>query len=98
QAPEVWWRDPARDALFSPTHPPIRMPRGRLARKDPLGRPSVSPAWQLLFKAKNPRPKDEADFLTHLPFLSGEEKRWLLSSLRIHHPSSGWIKRLENEV
>jgi hypothetical protein len=86
------------DKVLFRRDPSIRMPLGQLARKDPLGRPYVSPAWQLLFKAKNPRPKDEADFLTHLPFLSGEEKRWLLSALRIHHPSSGWIKRLENEV
>jgi hypothetical protein len=62
---------------------------------DSCGRPYVVPSWQLLFKAKNPRPKDQADFLMHAPKLNKKERQWLLSALQLHQPSGTWISYLE---
>ncbi|SFF83035.1 hypothetical protein SAMN04488025_10648 [Planifilum fulgidum] len=57
QALEFLLIDREGDEVLFRRDPSIRMPLGRLARKDPLGRPYVSPAWQLLFKAKIPVPR-----------------------------------------
>jgi hypothetical protein len=82
------------DVLFR-RDPSIRLSLDEFKRTDMLGRPFVSPSWQLLFKAKNPRPKDHDDFFKHAPALSKKEKLWLLSALRIHQPTSLWIIKLE---
>ncbi len=50
------------------------------------GIPCVRIEVQLLYKARNPRPKDELDFQACLPLLSPEAKRWLNEHLRLLHP------------
>lgn len=78
--------------------PSIRLSLDEFTRTDMIGRPFVSPSWQLLFKAKKPRPKDNEDFFKHAPTLGKDEKSWLLSALRIHQPTSTtslWIIKLE---
>jgi hypothetical protein len=76
--------------------------RIRASRQEMLGRsqdgiPYLRPAAVLLFKAKNPRPKDEVDFLNVVGGLSRAERGWLQQALRIAHPSSSWIPRLDFE-
>lgn len=41
---------------------------------------------QLLYKARNARPKDEQDFQACLPLLSVEAKQWLKDQLRLLYP------------
>jgi hypothetical protein len=58
------------------------------------GIPYLAPEIQLLYKAKNPRPKDEADFILTLPALNGERRHWLKNALTVIYPQHPWLERL----
>jgi hypothetical protein len=58
------------------------------------GIPYLHPAVVLLYKAKNAREKDHADFFTVKSFLKGEDKNWLRKALQVHVPGHKWIHRL----
>jgi hypothetical protein len=58
------------------------------------GIPYLAPEIQLLYKAKNPRPKDEADFILTLPALNGECRHWLKNALTVIYPQHPWLERL----
>jgi len=72
----------------------IRMPLERAIVRDSSGLPILCPAIVLLFKAKNPRPKDDADFQRVRDALSLEQRRWLEASLRMGDPDHPWIDQL----
>ncbi|HEY4388128.1 MAG TPA: aminoglycoside adenylyltransferase [Ktedonobacteraceae bacterium] len=59
------------------------------------GIPYLAPEIQLLYKAKVPRPKDEADFARTLPHLNRERRAWLAQALAIVHPGHPWLLALE---
>ncbi|MGV9307933.1 nucleotidyltransferase domain-containing protein [Nonomuraea sp. NPDC003727] len=50
----------------------------------------IAPEVQLLYKAKDTRPKDEADFAEVLPLLTGEQRRWLDDALAIAFGAHPW--------
>ncbi|NNF29735.1 MAG: aminoglycoside adenylyltransferase [Gemmatimonadetes bacterium] len=54
----------------------------------------LRPEIQLLYKAKDVRPRDQADFDEVVPSLNDERQGWLAESLRIVHPGHPWIFRL----
>ncbi|NNM34475.1 MAG: hypothetical protein HKO53_15460 [Gemmatimonadetes bacterium] len=54
----------------------------------------LRPEIQLLYKAKDVRPRDQADFDEVVPSLNDERQGWLTESLRIVHPGHPWIFRL----
>lgn len=56
--------------------------------------PFVAPEWQLLFKAKDARPKDTADFKSCLPFLDQKQREWLVNALQTTLPECSWIAEL----
>lgn len=58
------------------------------------GIPYLAPELQLLYKARTPRPKDEADFTRILPALQGKRRQWLIQSLELVHPGHPWLTRL----
>jgi hypothetical protein len=58
------------------------------------GLPYVAPAVQLLWKAKDTRPKDEHDFETVAPLLTADERGWLADAIARSHPESPWPARL----
>jgi hypothetical protein len=58
------------------------------------GTPCVAPAVQLLWKAKQPRPHDDADFDLVFPLLSTAERSWLAGAVAVAHPESPWLTRL----
>ena len=60
-----------------------------------LGIPILAPEIQLLFKAKETRGKDQADFENAVQRLSSEQRRWLANGLRQNHPEHVWLKDLE---
>lgn len=62
------------------------------------GVPFVTPEIQLLFKSKQPRPRDDADLATALPAMSARQVRWLLNTLRLHDPGNPWIERLASSA
>ncbi|MEM9608591.1 MAG: hypothetical protein AAGA99_14300 [Actinomycetota bacterium] len=50
------------------------------------GIPYLAPELQLLFKSKQPRPKDEGDARVVIPALASDRRRWLAERLpRDHH-------------
>ena len=58
------------------------------------GIPYLAPEIQLLYKAKRPRPKDEADFAQVLPALDQERRQWLSTALAVAHPGHPWLECL----
>ncbi|MDQ3542197.1 MAG: amino acid transporter [Chloroflexota bacterium] len=58
------------------------------------GVPFLTPEIQLLFKSKNPRPRDESDLTTALPAMSADQIRSLLDALYLHDPDNPWIPEL----
>ncbi len=60
------------------------------------GIPYLVPEIQLLYKAKSPRPKDEADFARVLPHLDQRSRQWLTETLAIVHPHHSWLLQLKS--
>jgi hypothetical protein len=52
----------------------------------------------LLFKAKSPKEKDEADLALTLPMLTLKRIAWLRNALQIVHPKHEWIGRLNTAL
>ena len=72
----------------------IRRPYGDVIRRSTDGVPYVVPEVVLLFKAKQNRDKDHADFLAVLPMLSPDRRAWLAKALSMVHPGHIWLKKL----
>ena len=73
----------------------ISCPLAAIGRRTDDGIPYLTPEIQLLYKAKAPRPKDEADFARALPYLNGESRKWLAHALALVHPDHPWLIQLE---
>lgn len=73
----------------------ISRPLAAIGHQTGEGIPYLAPEIQLLYKAKNPRPKDEADFVRTLPHLDQESRQWLAQALAIVHLHHSWITQLE---
>lgn len=84
---EDWW-------LFRRT-PAIARPLTAIGGASAEGIPYLAPEIQLLYKAKAPRPKDEADFAEALPALNQERRRWLKTALTMVHPHHSWLDLLD---
>jgi hypothetical protein len=54
----------------------------------------LSPEWQLLFKSRGLRAKDEKDFEDCLPLMSWEQRTWLRAQLKLTSPGHDWLTRL----
>lgn len=74
--------------------PVVVLPLDRAIVDTIFGVAALSPEIVLLFKAKSPREKDEADFHSARDALSGWARRWLRSALRDCHPGHPWIQWL----
>jgi hypothetical protein len=59
----------------------------RVTRSVPTG----TPATQLLWKSKAPRPQDEHDLDAAHSALSAGSRRWLRDAVRTAHPRSPWL-------
>lgn len=68
----------------------IRRPYSELIEHTADGIPFLPPEIVLLFKAKNPRPKDEADFAVALPSLSAGRRQWLDDALALIYTDHPW--------
>ena len=62
------------------------------------GLPVVRPEVALLFKSKNPRPTDTADFEVAAPLLEEDARSWLAAALAICGTGEAWIPRLRNSA
>jgi hypothetical protein len=104
---QTWVRDPAsgayRLAVFREPHDgdmwifrrdeTLRLPYSRVIAGT-RAVPHLAPEIVLLFKAKNPRPKDQSDFEIALPALGPERRVWLRRALTGLHPEHDWLGRL----
>ena len=75
--------------------PRIRRALGAVGRRTDAGIPYLVPEIQLLYKAKAPRPKDEADFARVAPYLDDDSRHWLRDVLASVYPAHGWGAALE---
>lgn len=72
----------------------IRLPVHAAIRRTTTGIPYLAPQVQLLFKAKDPRPKDYADAALVIPRLDPDERSWLRRMLARSHSGHPWIAEL----
>lgn len=72
----------------------IRLPYDQIIATSPAGIPYLVPEIVLLFKAKQIRPKDQADFSGVLPLLNPVRRAWLAAALARVHPGHPWISEL----
>lgn len=75
-------------------NPTITFPGTPLFLISKEGIPYLHPAVVLLYKAKNPREKDHADFHAVKDLLGDEDRKWLGGALEIHVPDHEWISEL----
>jgi Aminoglycoside-2''-adenylyltransferase len=68
----------------------IRLPYRAVIRRTASDVPYQAPEIALLFKAKAPRPKDEADLRTVLPLLDNDQRRWLADALAVTYEDHPW--------
>jgi hypothetical protein len=61
------------------------------------GIPFLAPEVALLYKAKERRAHDEADFASVLPELPRERRDWLARALASLNPAHPWLERLERK-
>ena len=92
---EILLTDRTGDRIPFRRDPEIFIDYDRFANWDANGLPYVAPEWQLLYKAKEGRDKDLADFQTHAPLLDDPAKQWLLQALAKHLPHSDWVPLLQ---
>lgn len=74
--------------------PRVRQSLSVLPLRTPTGIPYLAPETQLLYKARDLRPKDEHDFATTLLLLGEVSRSWLAAALTLSRPRHPWIKRL----
>ncbi|GIJ24088.1 nucleotidyltransferase domain-containing protein [Micromonospora lutea] len=105
---QTWLREPATgqyllDVMREPhdgevwicrRDPTIRLPYAEIIRHSPDRIPYLIPEMVLLFKAKDVRPKDQADFDGVLPLLTGVQRETLTRLLRRVHPGHAWLTAL----
>ena len=72
----------------------ITLPYGELILRTSEGIPYATPEVALLFKAKQVREKDEADFQRVLPMMNPTQRSRLTSWLSQVHPGHPWITPL----
>ncbi|HEX6985107.1 MAG TPA: hypothetical protein VF170_07000 [Planctomycetaceae bacterium] len=72
-------------------NPAVVLPLERAFLRSACGLPALAPEIVLLFKAKSPRPKDEADFRSACGVMSPASRRWLRAALGVCHPDHPWL-------
>jgi hypothetical protein len=72
----------------------LRLPAEELVLSTRDGTPFLRPEVQLLYKAKQPGQKDEADLLAVLPLLDRAAVAWLVGALGRVHPGHPWIEEV----
>ncbi len=76
----------------------ISRPLGEVILRTRGELPYLAPEVQLLFKAKDMRPKDEKDLEAALPLLSQRRRRWLDRAISEARPDHPWLLRLRRSA
>jgi hypothetical protein len=77
--------------------PRIRAPAADITLVDDDGLACLRPEIQLLYKSKQPRPRDEQDLRAAWPLLAPEAKAWLRTGLKMTSPGHPWLAGGESE-
>lgn len=99
--PGTPWRiqimlDEAQDGLWvSRRYTAVHRPVAELGAISSNGIPFLRPEVQLYYKAKSPRPKDEADFAAALPILTPAQRIWLATAILETYGTHPWVDRLD---
>lgn len=72
----------------------ITKPLSELHSESNYGIKFLRPEVVLLYKSKNPREKDEHDFLAAVNYLDNESKKWLRNALTICYSQHKWLQSL----
>ncbi len=72
----------------------IGRPLSMIGLRSDIGVPFLAPEIVLLYKAKNPRSKDEDDFHRVCKLLNEERQVWLKQAITVCHPRHHWLKEL----
>lgn len=83
-----------RQEWVSRRDPRVRRPVRTLGLVSADGIPYLAPEVQLFYKAKEPRPKDEADLTAVLPTLTARQRHWLVRALSRAYGPHPWAGRL----
>ena len=76
----------------------VRWPTSELTLGSQDGTKYLRPEIQLLYKAKAPRAKDEADLRALLPALDATQRAWLERALAQWQPENAWLSVLRRAV
>jgi hypothetical protein len=79
-------------------HPGLMVPLCETTTTSVLGIPILMPEIQLLYKAKQTRPKDQSDFEVALPRLTASQRHWLARTLRQYYPDQPWHSELRDDA
>ncbi|MEV6964330.1 hypothetical protein AB0M47_04370 [Hamadaea sp. NPDC051192] len=74
--------------------PRVTLPIEHVYARTPDGIPFLRPELALFYKARRPRPKDEADFTVAAPRLDDAARAQLIGWLRLVHAGHPWLDRL----
>lgn len=75
----------------------VHAPRPDVVARAADGIPYLRPEVVLLFKGKDPRPKDYTDLANCLGELDQSERKWLIAALLTAHPHSPWLDGLRRD-
>jgi hypothetical protein len=76
-------------------NPRLRRPIAALGHTSVAGIPYLAPEVQLFYKAEDPRPKDEHDFVQALTVLGAGQRDWLRAALAGTYGDHPWQRSLE---
>jgi len=91
QALEIFLTDSSAQEWWYRRNPAIRRPLSLISARSDLGVPFLRPEVVLLYKAKNPREQDEADFQNARERLDEESRAWLRQAIAACHPGHPWL-------
>ncbi|MEH2432985.1 MAG: hypothetical protein V7K25_01785 [Nostoc sp.] len=72
----------------------IARPLSMIILRSDIGIPFLTPEIVLLYKAKNPRSKDEDDFYRICSLLDKERQVWLKQAITVCHPGHHWLAEI----
>jgi hypothetical protein len=72
----------------------IQLPLETAIRRSSEGLPYLAPEIQLLYKARNLRDRDQADFDHIAPRLDANARSWLSNALARSNPGHAWLQAL----
>ena len=90
------WERASNDWTFR-RDPRVRRPIGAVFSTGP-GTPHIAPEVVLLYKSKDPGPKDDADFSAAVAHMTPEQRDWLRDAIVRMQPNHRWAESLDRMV